>query len=70
MSISLTIIPPRSFNVYMIWFGVAYYLNLSQIAEKQTRVDSAYERWSRQNLVYTQYIRARLHKIRSELKPV
>ena len=41
LSISLTVIPPRGFHVYMIQFCLAYYLNLLQIAEKQTKVEVA-----------------------------
>ena len=33
LSISLTIIPPRGLDVYMIDICLAYYLNLLQIAE-------------------------------------
>ena len=41
LSISLTIIPPRDFDVYMIYFCPAYFLNLPQLAEKETKVDAA-----------------------------
>ena len=37
--ISLTIIQLRGFHVYMICFCLAYYLNLLQAAEKQTKVE-------------------------------
>ena len=32
-------IPSCNFDVYMIQFCLAYYLNLLQIAEKQTKVE-------------------------------
>ena len=38
LSISLTIIPPRDFDVYMIYFCLAYFLNLPQLAEKEQRL--------------------------------
>ena len=53
LPISLTIIPPRGFDVYKIWFCLAYHFDLLQIAEKQARVEVAQKRWSRQNLAYS-----------------
>ena len=41
LSISLTVIPPRDFDIYMIWFCFTYYLNLLQIGEKQAKVEVA-----------------------------
>ena len=41
LSISLTIILPRGFDVYMIQFCLACCLNLLQIAEKQMKVEVA-----------------------------
>ena len=53
MPSSRTIISPRGFDVYMIQFCLAYYLNLLQIVEKQTKSKVAQKRWSRQTLVYS-----------------
>ena len=44
LSISLTVMPPRTFDVYMIQFFLAYYLSLPQIAEKQTKFETAQKR--------------------------
>ena len=37
LSISLTIILPRGFDVYMIYFFLPYYLNLLEIVEKKNK---------------------------------
>ena len=44
LSISLTILPPRGFDAYMIQSCLANYLNLPQGAEKQTKIDAAQTR--------------------------
>ena len=56
LSISLTIIHPCDFDVYMIYFFLDYYLNLFQIAEKQTKMD--------QTELRIQYIKNNLQQLK------
>ena len=56
LSISLTIIHPCDFDVYMIYFFLDYYLNLFQTAEKQTKMD--------QTELSIQYIKINLQQLK------
>ena len=64
LSISITMMLPRGFNVYIIQFSLGYYLNLLQISEKQAKPEVA----QKQNLVKVVETKLRVQYIKNKLQ--